>query len=66
MTVVLLILFTESALFAEPRVGKGQSERLEDSKSYRNCRLIYSLLAGMATITTSLLADRAAIAAAIT
>ena len=35
------------ALFAEPRVGKAQAKRLEeDTRSRRNCRHVYSLLAG--------------------
>ena len=47
-----LILFTLSALFVEPRVGKVQAKDLEGvSRSCRNCRYVYSLLAGMATIT---------------
>ena len=49
-------LFTLCTLFTEPRVGKVQAQRLEeDAKSHRNCRHSYSLLA-----------DSAAIAAAIT
>ena len=49
-------LFTLCTLFTEPRVCKVQAQRLEeDAKSHRNCRHIYSLLA-----------DSAAIAAAIT
>ena len=44
-------LFTLSTLFAEPRVGKVQAKRLEgDLRRHRNCRHIYSLLAGIATI----------------
>ena len=35
------------ALFAEPMVGKTQAKRLEEnSRSRRNCRCIYSFLAG--------------------
>ena len=44
-------LFTLPTRFAEPRVGKVQAKRLEgESRSHRNCRHIYSLLAGVATI----------------
>ena len=39
------------ALFTEPRVGKAWAERLEeDGRSHRNCRHIYSLMAGIAVI----------------
>ena len=34
------------ALFPEPVVGKAGAERLEDARSPRNCRHVYSLLAG--------------------
>ena len=52
LIVPVVSLFTLSALFAEPRVGKVRAKRLEeDSKSHRNCRYVYSLLAGMAAIT---------------
>ena len=47
----LILLFTLSTLFAEPRVGKEQAKRVEeDSRSCRNCRCGYSLLAGAATL----------------
>ena len=46
LIVPVVSLFTLSALFAEPRVGKARAKRLEeDSKSRRNCRHVYSLLA---------------------
>ena len=62
--VLLFILF---ALLAEPRVGKAQAKRLEeDTRSCRNRRLVYPLLAGTAAITASLLADTAAMAGATT
>ena len=57
---VLLILFVMPVvllfiLFAEPRVGKAKVPRLEgDSRSYKRCRHIYSLLAGTAAITRPL------------
>ena len=50
MPVALLFI-----LFTEPRVGKAQAKRLEeDLRSHRNCRHVYSLLAGMAAITQPL------------
>ena len=57
---VLLILFMTPVvslftLFTEPTVGKVQAKRLEgDVRSRRNCRHIYSPLAGMAAITQPL------------
>ena len=43
--VVLLILFTLSALFIEPRVGKARTKRLkEDWRSHRSCRHVLSQL----------------------
>ena len=43
---ILLILFTLSTLFAEPRVGEAQAKRLEDDlRICRKCRHIYFLLA---------------------
>ena len=48
----VVLLFT---LFAEPRIGKPQTKRLEeDVRSHRDCRHIYPLLAGMAAKTWSL------------
>ena len=48
---LVVLLFTVFTLFTEPRVGKVWSRRLEeDSRSHRNCRHIYFLLAGTATI----------------
>ena len=62
-----VLLFIPLALFAEPRIGKVQAKRLEeDTKSCRNRRHIYPLLAGTAAITASLLADAAAVAGATT
>ena len=47
----VVLLFTLCPLFIESRVGKVQTKRLEeDAKSCRNCRHIYSLLAGTAGI----------------
>ena len=44
------------ALFTEPRVAKMWAKRLErDSKSHRNCRHIYSLLAGAAAVAANTL-----------
>ena len=54
---VMLILFVLpvfllSTLFTEPRVGKVLGKRLEeDTRSCRNHRYVYSLLAGMMAIT---------------
>ena len=46
-----VLLFTVFTLFTEPREGKARSKRLgEDSRSHRNSRHIYSLLAGIAAI----------------
>ena len=46
-----VLLFTLLTLFAEPRVGKAQTKRLEeDSRSHKNCRYVYSLLADAAAI----------------
>lgn len=40
-------------MFAEPMVGKAQAKRLEEnSKSHRNCRCIYSLLASAAALSS--------------
>ena len=47
-----VLLFTLSALFLEPRIGKAQAKRLEeDARSHWNCRCIYSLLVVKAAIT---------------
>ena len=49
MRIVSLILFT---LFTELRVGKALAKRLEeDTRSCKNCRHIYSLLAHTVAIT---------------
>ena len=46
-----VLLFTLCTLFVESRVGNAQAKRLEeDTKSHRNCRHIYSLLAGTAAV----------------
>ena len=68
MTPVVLLF----AQFAEPRIGKVRTKRLEEHvRSYRNFRHVYSLLAGTGAIvadvtqdncTNSLLADTAAVA----
>ena len=61
----IILLFTLSTLFSEPSVGKVQAKRLEGD--WRNCRHIYSLLAGVAVITPALSRlTEAAIAAATT
>ena len=42
----VVLLFTLGAMFTETRVGTAQAKRLEeDSRSHRNCRHAYSLLA---------------------
>ena len=47
----IVLLFTLSTLFAESRVGKVRARRLEeDTRSLRNCRHVYSLLADTAAI----------------
>ena len=46
-----VLLFTLCTLFVESRVGNARAKGLEeDTKSHRNCRHIYSLLAGTAAI----------------
>ena len=46
-----VLLFTLSTLYAEFRVGRVRARRLEeDRRSLRNCRHVYSLLAGAAAI----------------
>ena len=50
-TAPIVLLFT---LFAESRVGKAQTKRLEeDLRSHRNCRPVYSLLAGAAAVAAA-------------
>ena len=47
----IVLLVTLSSLFTESMVGKGGAKRLRgDSRSCRNCRRVYSLLAGTAAI----------------
>ena len=69
----IVLLFTLSTLFAEPRVGDAQAGRMEEeARSSMNCRYAYSPLDGTAAVaaditqhnltTTSLLADTVAIA----
>ena len=54
-----VLLFTLLTLFAEPRVGKAQTKRLEeDSRSHKNCRYVYSLLADAAAIAVDALYSR--------
>ena len=48
LTVPVVSLFTLSTLFAELRVGKARAKRLEDLRSRRDYRHVYSLLAGIA------------------
>ena len=51
----IVLLFTLFALFTEPRVGEARAKRLEeDARICRKCRHIYSLLAGMVSITQPL------------
>ena len=55
VTAPVVWLFTLSALFTESRVGKAQANRLEtEERSQRNCRHIYSLLAGTAAVTADI------------
>ena len=72
-TAPIVLLFTLSTLFAEPRVGDAQAGRMEEeARSSMNCRYAYSPLDGTAAVaaditqhnltTTSLLADTVAIA----
>ena len=47
----IVLLFTLSTLFTEPVVGKAQAKRLEENlTNCRNCKHVYSLLAGAAAI----------------
>ena len=48
LKVSVVLLFTLIALFAEPRVGKARAE--VGTRSLRDCRHAYSLLAGTAAI----------------
>ena len=51
LTAPTVSLFTLCPLFTEARVGKARGKRLEEnSRSSRNCRHIYSLLAGAAAV----------------
>lgn len=54
-TASVVLLFTLSPLFAEPRVGRVQAERMgKDAKSPRSCRHIHSLLAGTAAVAADI------------
>ena len=51
LTVTTVLLLTLCALFVEPCVAKALAKRLEEDVSiHRNCRHIYSLLAGAAAV----------------
>ena len=51
----VVLLFTLFALFTEPRVGIARAKRLEESsRSHRNCRHIYSLLADAAAVAAAI------------
>ena len=51
----IVSLFTLFSLFAKARVGKGRAKRLEeDARSLRNCKHVYSLLAGTVAKTQPL------------
>lgn len=46
-----VLLFTLTTLFAEPRVGDAQAERMEEeARSHTNRRHVYSFLAGTAAV----------------
>lgn len=54
-TVPVVLLFTLSKVFVDSRVGKAQAKRPEeDVRSYSNCRHVYSLLAGTATLAADI------------
>ena len=51
----IFLLFTLFVLFAEPGVDKAQAKRLEEElMSCRNCRHVYSLLADIAAIAAAI------------
>ena len=50
--VPIVLLLTLAALFAEPRVGKARAE--VGTRSLRDCRHAYSLLAGTAAIAADI------------
>ena len=50
----VVLLFTLLALFAEPKVGKARAKRLEDARSHRKCRHVYSLLADAAAVAAAI------------
>ena len=51
----IVSLFTLFSLFAKARVGKGRAKRLEeDARSPRNCRRVYSLLAGTGAVAADI------------
>ena len=49
-TAPVVLLFTPSALFSGPRGRKARAKRPEEYESRRNCRHVYSLLAGRAAV----------------
>ena len=52
----IVLMFELCALFAEPMEGKAQAKRLgENSRSHRNCRGVYSLLARAAALAAETL-----------
>ena len=51
LRVAIVLLFI---LLVESRVGKVQAERLEEDLSHRDCRHVFSLLAGLAALTQPL------------
>ena len=52
LRVAIVLLFI---VLVESRVGKVQAERLEeDLRSHRDCRHVFSLLAGLAALTQPL------------
>ena len=52
----IVLMFELCALFAEPMEGKAQAKRLgENSRSRRNCRGVYSLLARAAALAAETL-----------
>ena len=50
----VVLLFTLLALFAEPKVGKARAKKLEDARSHRKCRHVYSLLADAAAVAAAI------------
>ena len=51
----VVLLFTLLALFAEPKVGRARAKKLEeDARSHRKCRHVYSLLADAAAVAAAI------------